>query len=261
VIAVEPALTEAIERARARWPKLDEQTLRERVAALSPETLDAIEFDDLTFAVACAHGDPAALQTLDRDRLPALRPALARLGLDRDGIDEVLQLIRTELFAPRAEGPPRILGYSGRGKLASWLRSVAVRTGLRMIRTTPRHELLDEGAAAGSIADDVELAYMKKTYGEAFQRAFRAALGALPARDRLLLKQRFRHSMGVEDLGRLHGVHAGTISRWVTSARDALASGTRSAMMEELGVAKTDVSSILRLIESQIEVTLSTVER
>lgn len=218
------------------------------------------EADDLAFARALGAGAAEALARFDREYAPALRPALARLGLDDAGIDETLQRVRTELFAPRPGGEPRILGYSGRGPLIGWLRSVATRTGLRLIRTTPRHDELDDDAAPGSIADDAELAYMKKTYGEVFQRAFRAALAALPAKDRLVLKQRFRHHMGVEDLGRLHGVHAGTISRWVSAARDALAQGTRAAMMKELGVAKGDVSSILRMIDSQIDLTLSTVE-
>jgi RNA polymerase sigma-70 factor (ECF subfamily) len=99
---------------------------------------------------------------------------------------------------------------------------------------------------------------MKKTYGEAFQRAFAAALAELPAEDRLLLKQRFRHHMTVEELGTLHSVHAGTISRWVAAARDRLVAATRAAMMRELGVGGADVESILRMIQSEIEITLST---
>ena len=135
-----------------------------------------------------------------------------------------------------------------------------MRIGLRERKRGARFEELSD-AGAGSIADDAELAYMKKHYGAAFQSAFRSALAGLPAKDRLLLKQRFKHHVGVEDLGRMHGVHAGTISRWVTAARDALARGTREVMMKELDVSKADVSSILRLIESQIDVTLSTVEQ
>jgi len=222
--------------------------------------------DDVAFAAALARGDADALARFDREHAPALRPALARIGLGDAGIAEALQLVRTEQFAPRADGAPRIAGYSGRGPLLAWLRSVAVRTGLRLRRAGARYEPLTDIAAGahdstpGSLVDDAELAYMKKTYGEAFQRAFRTALAGLSAKDRLLLKQRFRHHLGVEDLGRIHGVNAGTISRWVAAARDALAKGTREAMMAELGVAKDDVSSILRLIESQIEVTLSTVE-
>lgn len=221
--------------------------------------------DDVAFAAALAAGDTTALARFDREHAPALRPALARIGLDDAGIAEALQLVRTELFAPREpaggdSGAPRITAYSGRGPLIAWLRSVAVRTGLRLRKSDARYEPLEADSTPGSLADDAELAYMKKTYGEAFQRAFRTALAGLAAKDRLLLKQRFRHHLGVEDLGRLHGVNAGTISRWVAAARDALAKGTREAMMAELGVAKDDVSSILRLIDSQIEVTLSTVD-
>lgn len=218
--------------------------------------------DDVAFAAALARGDADALARFDREYAPALRPALARVGLDDAGIAEALQIVRTELFARRtADGAaPRITGYTGRGPLLAWLRSVAVRTGLRLRKAGARYEPLDHDSTPGSLADDAELAYMKKTYGEAFHRAFRTALAGLAAKDRLLLKQRFRHHLGVEDLGRLHGVNAGTISRWVAAARDALAKGTREAMMAELGVAKDDVSSILRLIESQIEVTLSTVD-
>ena len=255
------SLDDAIARARQTWPSLDEPALRARLRDLPAEQLADLEVGDLAFALACARGDASALAHFDRTYAPSLRPALARLGLDDAGIAETLQLVRAELFAPRETGEPRIVGYSGRGPLSAWLRSVAVRTGLRVIRQAPRHEPLGDGdAAPGSLVDDAELAYMKKTYGEAFQRAFRCALAELPAKDRLLLKQRFRHHLGVVDLGRLHGVNAGTISRWVAAARDALAKGTREAMMKELGVAKDDVSSILRLIESQIEVTLSTVE-
>ena len=94
---------------------------------------------------------------------------------------------------------------------------------------------------------------MKKTYGDAFQRAFQAALEDLETADRLLLKQRFRHRMTVEQLGTLHAVHASTISRRVDAARERLVKATRTQMMRELDVGRADVSSILRLIESELE--------
>lgn len=219
---------------------------------------DALEVADLYLALGCAAGDPEALATLEREHVPPLRAPLARLGLDASAIDETLQTMRAELLAPREGAPPRILDYGGRGRLGGWLRSVAVRTGLRLIRRTPRHAELDDDHAPGSIADDLELAYMRKTYGDVFQRAFRSALQELPASARLLLQQRYRHHLGVEDLGALHGVHAATISRRVAAARDQLAATTRAAMMRELGVEREDLSSILRLIESDLDVTLST---
>jgi len=263
---IEPALRAAIARARAAWPAVDAARLADHLRALSTDAeLQSLQVDDIAFTVVCASGHADALARLDREHFAALRGPLAKLGLDASGIDETLQVMREELLAPREGGkPPRILDYGGRGHLQGWLRSVAARTGLRVIRKNPRHatfddrtELAQTAAAGAGMGDDAELAYMKKTYGEAFQRAFRVALDALPAEDRLLLKQRFRHRMTVEELGALHGVHAGTVSRWVTAARERLVKATRAEMMRDLGVGRTDVSSILRLIESELEITLS----
>jgi RNA polymerase sigma-70 factor, ECF subfamily len=251
-------LDEALARARATWPDLsvdDDRFARQLARVLEDGTLLAdVDLADLYLAFACAEHDAAALATLDRALLAPLRGTIARLGLADTSIDEVLQLVREELLVAES---PKILSYSGRGSLAGWLRAVAVRKGLRLIRQTPKHDALDPDH--GTMTDDPELAYMKRHYGEVFQRGFTTALAQLQAKDRLLLKQRFRHRMGVEDLGAHYGVHAGTISRWVQSARDALATLTRTAMMAELGVGAADLSSILRLIQSQLDVTLSAV--
>jgi RNA polymerase sigma-70 factor, ECF subfamily len=247
------AVGAAIERARAAWPDfaVDEARFAERLRQ-SNEPID--EVSDLYLAFACAHGEPSALATLDRVYFAQLRGPLAKMGLDNSGIDDTLQAMHEELLAAK---DPKILGYAGRGPLRAWLRSVAARTGLSLIKKTPRHDELDDRAHA-PVAGDLELAYMKKTYGEVFQRAFRDALDGLDAADRLLLKQRFRHRMNVEDLGELHAVHASTISRRVEAARDRLVKATRAAMMRELAVGRADVSSILRMIESELDITLST---
>lgn len=242
------------EEGKARWPAIsvDRDAFAARVAALDDAGEHAA---DLYFAFACGHGDPTALAQLEAEYLPALRGSLAKLGLDTVGIEETLQMVREELLVMRDGRAAKILDYSGRGALQGWLRSVAVRTGLRLIKKTPKHDEL--GDAQGPLASDPELAYMKKTYGEVFHRAFAAALGELSAKDRLLLKQRFKHQIGVVELGTLYAVNAGTISRWVQAAREQLAALTRTAMMRELGVGTVDLESILRLIHSQLEVSLS----
>src|SRR3569832_1712310 len=153
-----------------------------------------------------------------------LRGPLAKLGLDACGVTEAIQMVREELLVARDGRPAKMLDYSGRGSLQGWLRSVAVRTGLRLCKPRPQH---------------AELVLMKKTYGATFQRACERALGELAAKDRLLLKQRFKHRLGVVDLGALYGVNAGTISRWVQAARDALADATRAQMMTKHNNNKT----------------------
>jgi RNA polymerase sigma-70 factor (ECF subfamily) len=260
-------LDDVLRRARAAWPtlELDPTRFAERLIAIAGddpgivERVVELDAGDLYLTLACADGIPDALAILDREYFTSLRGPLAKMGLDTAGIEETLQIMRAELLAPRESGDLRILGYSGRGHLHGWLRSVAGRTALRLIRKTPRHDELDEGAQAAA-ETDLELAYMKKTYGDTFQRAFRVAFDGLAADDRLLLKQRFRHRLGVEEIGAMHGVHAGTISRWVAAARERLASATRTAMMRELGIDRDELSSILRLIHSQLEISLSAID-
>jgi RNA polymerase sigma-70 factor (ECF subfamily) len=263
--ALDVALEAVLAAARAAWPDLpvSEARFAEQVARLiagDPAPVDALgqlHAADVYLAVGCADGVAGALAALERAYLPDLRATLSRMGLTASAIDETLQVVREELLVARPDAAPRILGYGGRGQLRGWLRAVAARTGLRGFRRPQAHEELD-GEVHATAGDDLELDYLKRTYGDVFRAAFRTAVGELSADDRVLLKQRFRHLVTVEELGALHGVHAGTISRWVAAARDRLVAGTRTVMMRELGVARADVSSILRLIQSEMEISLST---
>ena len=262
------ALVAAREAAHAAWPDfaIADARFGAHLGALvqgeaSPlEALGRLRAAEVYLTLACADGVRAALDAFDRAYLAAMRVPLERMGLAKSAVDEAIQIVRTELLAPRADGgPSRILNFAGRGALHGWLRAVAGRAGLRLVAHPERNDAFDDGVHA-PIAGDLELAYMKKLYGEAFQRAFATALGELAERDRLLLKQRYRHHLTVEELGVLHGVNAGTISRWVAAARERLAGATRAAMMGSLEVGKADVSSILRLIHSQLDLSLRALE-
>ncbi|HEX4416430.1 MAG TPA: hypothetical protein VH165_00965 [Kofleriaceae bacterium] len=262
---LDAALEAALAAAVAAWPAVAVREARfaEQLAKLLGGEADPVHalgqlfVSDIYLSVGCADGAPDALAALERDYMRDLRGTLSRMGLTASAIDETLQVMREELLVPRPEAPPRILGYSGQGPLRGWLRSVAARTGLRGFRKPQRHETLDDEVHA-TAGEDLELEFLKRKYGEAFRAAFRTAVGELPADDRVLLKQRFHHQLTVEQLGAMHGVHAGTISRWVAAARDRLVAGTRKVMMRELGVQRADVSSILRLIQSEMEISLST---
>jgi RNA polymerase sigma-70 factor (ECF subfamily) len=262
---LDAALEAALAAARAAWPAVAVGEARfavqlARLIADDPApviALGQLQVAEVYLTVGCADGVAEALAVLERDYLPDLRATLSRMGLTASAIDETLQVVREELLVARPHAAPRILGYGGRGQLRGWLRSVAARTGLRTFRGPQTHEELD-GEVHATAGDDLELEYLKRTYGEVFRAAFRTAVAGLSADDRVLLKQRFRHQVTVEELGALHGVHAGTISRWVAAARDRLVAGTRTVMMRELGVQRAEVSSILRLIQSEMQISLST---
>jgi RNA polymerase sigma-70 factor (ECF subfamily) len=263
---LEDALTSALERAHLAWPasRVDDALFGRELAMRIPaggdplSALDSLNVADVYLAVACAGRDEAALAAFERIGVPEVRATLARMGLSGALTEETTQVMREELLV-RAEGArPRILNYGGTGTLRAWLRSVAARTGLRLARKERGTEELHESMTAAA-DDDLELGYLKRRYAATFQEAFREALAAIPTKDRLLLKQRLRHHLSLEDMGAIYAVHASTVSRRVAEARERLVAETRDAMMRRLNVGRAEVSSILRLIYSEVDVTLSTV--
>ena len=130
-----------LERGRTAWPALTVDADR-FVAAIAPAVrgasdgdaaLAALAADDLYLAQAsCALG--RCPRRCPRSRRCATRSpmaSLAQMGLAPDAIDEVMQLVRSKLFAP----PPRIATYSGRASLRSWVRTVATRIAVDRARS------------------------------------------------------------------------------------------------------------------------------
>jgi RNA polymerase sigma-70 factor (ECF subfamily) len=268
--AVEPPelaeeLASAIRRAREAWPgnEVDDERFAAELARRVPagsspaQALASIHVADVYLAVACALGNAFALAEFDRRHAPEIRSTVTRMGFSQSIADETLQVMREELFVVAPAREPRILNYAGASELRSWLRAVAARTGLRVGRE-PRHKTTElHEALSAANDDDLEIDYLKRTYGDLFQQVFAEALAGLEASERLLLKQRFSHQLSIEDLARLYGVHGSTASRRVTDARERLLMAVRDGMMQRLNVGRAEVSSILRLIHSQLDITLS----
>ena len=263
---LDEALNEALRRARAAFTTLlsDDACLTEALRARVRDQPDplaalaALEVPELVLADACARGDAGALAILEQRYLPDVRATFARVGLRDADVDEAEQLLRAELLIPVGGKGARIAGYAGRSHLRGYLRAIGGRIALRLVKRRRVDEPLDSQAQAVG-GDDLEIAFLKKTYGAVFNAAFRVALAELPGADRLLLTQRLVHALSLADLGALHGVHLSTMSRRVSDARARLVDATREEMMRRLGATRAEVSSLLRLIHSQMEITLSSV--
>lgn len=260
--ALAAAVTSVVAAARAAWPAIDLAAerfvayLAERVPddADPAAALRALHASDLYLACACAQGDPAALAAFDEDCLTVVDRALARLDLDADVIGEVKQRLRRALLVPEG-GPARLVGFTGRGALRSWVRVLAVHEASAMLRATRPHlavaeDRLADLASAGAPPD---LEYLRRTYRPQFERAFRAAIQTLPPRDRTLLRQHFLDGVHINQLGALYRVHRATIGRWLERARDQVLAATRAHLMEHLDVPRGEIESILRLVLSQLD--------
>jgi RNA polymerase sigma-70 factor (ECF subfamily) len=107
--------------------------------------------------------------------------------------------------------------------------------------------------------DDQELRYMKELYRSAFADAFRAAIGTLEDRLANVLRHYYLDDMTLEQIGALYRVHKTTVMRWVNRAHGELESETKRRMVEHLDLQPREVESVLRLIQSGIQLGLASV--
>ena len=259
---LEVAIAATIARARAAWTDVTVDAERfadflgGRVAAADLETSRA---PDLWAACACGTGDGRALAAVEARYFPDVDAALGKMGLSTDRIGEVKQGLRRLLFVgdPAAGTAPRITEYRGSGDLRAWLRVTAMRAALKLLRKENRETPTDDALLeARAQQDDPELAYMKAAYRASFKVAFQEALESLHARERTLLKQQIVDGLGIDELGALYQVHRATAARWVQSAREKLLTRTRRAFMLNARISSEECESIMRLVRSQLDVSL-----
>jgi RNA polymerase sigma-70 factor, ECF subfamily len=181
--------------------------------------------------------------------------ALGR-SFDRGLADDAELKLRERLFLVGEDDAPRLASYSGRGDLGAWLRAAAVRTAIDLMRTrrvvpVDPHALGDAGAAV-----DPLLAALKQRYRDEFRAAFAEASAQLTDRERTLLRYRFLDGLSIDEIALLYRVHRATIARWIAATRESLFEGTRTRLMARLAVTDSEVDSVLRLIDSQLEASI-----
>jgi RNA polymerase sigma-70 factor (ECF subfamily) len=245
--------------ARAAWPQfvVDE----ERFLAFVRERADdaatpAVHVPDLYLACACLDGDAAALRAFGA-LLDEVGHKLRHLAVGDDMLAEAKQGVRQVLVA-RGARPPALSEYTGRGELGGWLRITLGRELLRLKRRGARTERLDtaEAALLADSDDDPETAYLKAHYRREFKQAFAAALDELDDRERRALRYAIVDRLSIDEIARLDGVHRATAARDVARARAQLAEKTRAALRTQLRVEPGQLESILRLVSSQLDVSV-----
>jgi len=263
----EPVLAACVAQASAAWPDIALPGARflgavaERLARDLPvaRALEVLHRDDLYLACGCAEGDAAALDGFERHCGGAISQALVATGATLAERADLGQVIRQRLLVEPADGgPPRIATYSARGALRAWVRVVATRETARMLPLARREVTSGDDELARLIApdDDPEIGYLKRLYRDEFKLAFQAAVADLDDRARLMLRQHTLDGLGIDRLAALHGVHRATAARWIEAARDAILAGTQRQLIRRLHLSRTELDSVIRLIRSQLNVSL-----
>lgn len=216
---------------------------------------------ELALACACVAGDPAALALLERRYLDVVVAALAPMRLGRDAADEVTQEVREKLLVASGDERPRLERYAGDGKLRSLIHVMAVRSAISRLRKQRREHPIEAAGDLAEPAADPELAFLQRTYRAAFKDAFEAALAELDGRERNLLRLHLIGGVTLERLAAIYGVHRATVVRWLARARERALTGTRRRMGEALGVKPDELDSIMALIGSRLDASISRVLR
>lgn len=255
---------DAYEAGRGAHPAVD--LSRDRFEAFVASRLDEAPSPevaaDLYLACACAHGDPAALAAFEAAFVVRVPSFVAKIDTSPAFIDEVKQQLRERLLVQKKEQSPKIAEYRGRGRLVSWLRVAAIRTALNLKTGKAKDRTEDEEAAdALLVDDDPELEYLRARYRQQFHDAFVGALASLEPRGRTVLRMHLIDGLNIDGIGSVYGVHRATIARWIASARDHLFETTRDALHEELGLSATEFASLVRLVRSQLDVSICRILR
>ncbi|HVH44173.1 MAG TPA: sigma-70 family RNA polymerase sigma factor [Labilithrix sp.] len=271
----------AHEDARVAWQGIDvpfevfADWVRTRAARSAEERQDAdvhdepghlpaggeLHFNDLYLACACAHDVPGAVQRLLVTHQEAIDSVARRIGLSSDARDDLVQILGERMFVTADDGTRRIARYSGTGPLRGWIKAVATRIALDLVRRAPRDKPSDEEPddyLLARFADSPDVRFEKESDRTHVRTAIRAAFQSLTSQERNLLRYALLDGLGIDELARIYQVHRATAARRLVAARDRLATGVRQWLRVNLQLDERACASLLREGLSQVDLTLRT---
>lgn len=230
--------------------------------------MDGTCTEGLYLAAACLCQEPRAIKAFERECLSQLPRLLAHMKLDPDMVRDLQQELRARLLVAHESEPPKLAHYAGRGALERWVYASAVRLALKWLdkaenrkKVTGADEgrILDGLVHAGAVLgpDSPETAYLKGAYREVAQAALRTAFQTLDQDQRNLFRLHYLDGLSLEKIGGLFGLHKATISRRLASTRELLIQSVRHELRERLGVSESVLESLLRQLQSQLELSIS----
>ncbi len=82
-------------------------------------------------------------------------------------------------------------------------------------------------------------------------------MASLTPRQRNLLRHQLVDHLSIDEIGALYQVHRATAARWLEAARQAVVEQIKLAMMARLRIHGEEYESILRLIHSAVDLSIS----
>jgi RNA polymerase sigma-70 factor len=206
---------------------------------------DSLHLEDLALACACAEGIDIAWEHFMftyRQLLYRAADGLGASGRAREAADSLY----AELYGlAEREGQRQshFRYFHGRSSLATWLRAVLAQRYVDLLRGRARLAPLPEDDDAGAPAANPAsrpAAFLR--YVELLRRVIAAAVGALPARDRLRLGCYYAESLTLAEIGRLLGEHEATVSRNLARTRRTIRQQVEAELRERERFTESEIT-------------------
>lgn len=260
-VAEDLAMGTVYEHARAAWPALAlpyEQFARfvRGHGLIVPDIAEAIG-EDLFLACACSLDIPGALRAFRERFFSVVTLSVGRFDDSPAFADEVYQRLSETLFVNGPGEPGKIARYAGTGPLAGFVGTAARRIGLRMATAAARFQGEDALKQQFAEVHEHETALLKMRHREAFSDALSVALRQLTRRDRLILRLNLVERVSTTRIAEMYKVNQSTVSRWIQRSAQSIFATVKDLVCDELEIDTREMQSLLLLVRSQIELTMS----
>lgn len=253
-------LHEALATARTKWPgvHLDDEAfasfVAQRICSDDKEPSLPAATIDLYLVAACLKHDEEALVRFEQDIFCNIQPVFLKLGLSAQDSEDLGQDLRERLIVGREDKEAALTRFLGTGNLIHWIRAVASREALATYRGKRNETSLEEQILEDP--SDPLLSQLKERYRNDFKEALHTAIDSLEPREHLILQALISDGRSVAEVASLYKVHRVTASRWIAKIRKDLFSRTRKNLRARLRVSEEEFDSVVRMIESQMEMSL-----
>lgn len=239
-------------RVLAAWQAADAGAFRAHLARLAG--WEPARLPELALAYAAGTGIESAVRELTVRLEAPLQAAVMRAGYARTVAEDATQEALILLLVGADASAPALLTYRGRAPITAWAKTIALRLAAKQHAALVAAKARDErgDASAFEAVPDAVTRTLRAELRGAVERAFTASVATLSMFDRELLRATIVDGQTIDQLAGQHDVHRATAARWIGRARGALDDALRAALAKDLALSETEVSSVLRAVQTSL---------
>lgn len=254
---------------------LEKYLFKDRADAASADVrafIDELRADDLCLILACERGAEPAWEELVKNFDGVVKSAARKISASGEDAEDLAGSIWAELYGLKQDKDGRVKTklsyYSGRGSLAGWLRAVVgqlavdeFRKQSKLVQIEEDREFENLASEAAAHEDNLKIVAHGQNPEELFSEkeaqrdvaeAFREAIAALGAEDRLILKLYYFDDLKLKDIGAALGFHEATASRKLVRIQTEIRSSVEKLLRARHGWSETEVKRFLSETASKL---------